>query len=353
MRIDRLAQLLEYKYNLKAVAATDKERVDAVRQALLDAYNHYVNISSRDLKPAYNILPLLAEQGERFSRQIIALMEDLINDIDTADLYALFDKVQSILAVIDELQSGKKQELRDSLHEMFPLRRETDRNRREMAKSKFENVVFKKLASILKKQAQALNIMLGKNMPTVGGPTEPEVREPTKQEQFMFRQTPMAVHNGLDNPEVFAQVWGLQDLKRRLIRLINKGKNRWAELERDPEIVLEVGAIMAEYRRRKTNEGLFNAPEEQAQQMLNRLPPEEEWSRQMQQYKQERALEQEEEQGVYSPEQVEELAKKRDEETKKRLEEEKQRQIEEDRERLIRSEGKMDVLLVRFSKRYL
>lgn len=63
MRIVRLAQLLEKKYGLEAVAGSKEleHRVNAVRQDILDAYNNYINIESRELKPAYNIIPLLSE----------------------------------------------------------------------------------------------------------------------------------------------------------------------------------------------------------------------------------------------------------------------------------------------------
>lgn len=331
MRIVRLALLLDNRHNLTIVAGEkeDEQKINDVRQAILDAFNNYVNLTT--VKPAYNILPLLSEQGEKYSRQIISLMQDLVNDIDTMDLYDMFHNIQLILTVINNLQKHNIKKLRESIDNAFPLQRETDRNRREMAKSKFENVVFKKLASILFKLSNSLNVMLGKSQSIVGGPSEPRVKEPTKQEQFMFRQCQLSIIHHLDNPDVFAKVWGYPDLKRRLIRLINQGKNRWAELYKDPKIMAETAAIMAEYRRRQTNEPFFEASEEEAQKQMNVLSPEEVKDRQ--------------------EEMIEEMVKKRDEEAQK-FEEEKKREIEEDRERHIRSEG-MDALVARFSKRYL
>lgn len=293
MKTIRLAHLFELKYGLKSEASEDK-RVIAVRQAVLDAYNHYVNIDSRSLMPAYNILPLLAEHGEKFSKQIIALMEDLVNEIDTIDLHDLFSKIQNVLAVISELQDGKKVELRNSINDMFVVRRESDRNRREMAKSKFENVVFKKLASILEKQAKTLNILLGKSDSILGGASEPAVKEPSKQDQNFFRMTPTAVAYHLDNQDVFNQVWTNPDFKRRITYLINSAKKRSGDnWFIDPSVAEETTSIMEAFKAMQTNQPLFDAPEEVAQQQMNALPAEEAWSKQMQQAKQQKQLEQE------------------------------------------------------------
>jgi len=323
MKTFRLARYFELKYSF--VSEASEQRVNEVRQAIIDAYNHYVNIDSRGLKPAYNIIPLLAESGEKFSKQITALMEDLVNDIDTIDLHDLFSKIQNVLAVIDELQHGKKEEVRNSIHDMFVMRRDTDKNRREVAKSKFENVVFKKLASILAKQAKALNVLLGKSNLIMGGPTEPEVKEPTKEEQNMFRRTQLAVANHLDDGPVFGQVWSQPDLKRRLIRLINKGKNRWAEISKDPEVIRETSAIIAELKRRQTNEGYFNAPEDVAKEMVQSpfVSPE---------LKRERLQEKnlQEEAKTEEWEKLQEAVRQRDEAHQRRQEE--QRKIDEEAE---------------------
>ncbi len=362
MRIDRLAQLLEHKYNLGVVTAgtkEDEQKINDVRQEVLDAFNNYFN--PKTVKPAYNIIPLLAEQGEKYSRQITALMEDLVNDVDSLDLYNLFQGIQNILAVVSNLQEGERKALRDSIDNAFPLQRETDRNRRTMAKSKFENVVFKKLASILEKLSKRLNIMLGKSMSMVGGPTEPEVKEPTKQEQFMFRTCPLAVKHGLDNPETFAKIWLMPELRRKLIRVMNRGKNRWASLHTDPEIVAEVEAIMAEYKRNQTNEGYFEAGEDAAKEMARpkwvTVTPEMKKEREEQQRTAPTPLTDAEfvkkHQEMALQQRLQDAKKYQEQTNPLKIQEQKQKEIEEDRERHIRSEGKMDVLIARFAKRYL
>lgn len=283
-------------------------------------------------------------------------MEDLINDIDTIDLHDLFGKVQNVLAVIDELQHGKKAAVRSSIHDMYVKRRDTDVNRREMAKSKFENVVFKRLASILKEAAKSLNILLGKTTEIIGGPTEPEVKEPTKEEQNMFRFTQLAVLHHLDKGPIFGQVWLQPDLKRRLIRLINKSKNRWTPLHLDPEVMKETSAIVAELNRRQTNEDYFDAGEDAAKEMGRPkfMPPGTTREQGAQQaLKKEDKLEEEKRMhgGLSRNEYIMKMYKEQEERQKEQAL--KEREIEEDRERLIKSEGKMDVLIERLAKRYL
>lgn len=346
MKTVRLARYYELKYSLVSEAVSDEDkRINLVRQELVDAYNHYINIDSRQLKPAYNIVPLLAESGEKYSKQLISLMENLVRDIDTKDLYEIFDKVQAILAFITELQGAKRSEVRNSIHDMIPIRRDTDKNRREQAKSKFENVVFKKLASLLEKQAKSLNVMLGKSAPIAGGPTEPEVKEPTKEEQNMFRRTQLAVAHHLDHGPIFGQIWGYPDLKRRLIRLINKGKNRWLEVSTDPEIAAETAAIVEEFKRRQTNESYFDSNDPQKH---NFISPELKKEREEQQRLLEEAKQEE-------WEKLQEVIRLRDEGWQRRQLEEQQEQLrqqelEEDRQRHLRSDGSSR--LTKIMKRY-
>jgi len=283
-------------------------------------------------------------------------------------LYGMFDGIQSVLAVINKLQEGEAKVLRQSIDDSIPRQRETDRNRQMMAKSKFENTVFKKLASLLKKIGERINRMLGKSTPLAGGPTEPQVKEPTKQEQTMFRLCPLAVAHHLDNPEIFAKLWTeYPDLKRRLIRVMNRGKNRWATLHLDPEIKEETDAIMAEFIRREkeNNQPYFEAGEDAAKEMARPkwFTPTPEQKREKEEalrnapvpmsdaeyirMHQEKALQQRLEDAKKYQQETNPL-RIQDEEEKAR----KEKEIEEDRERLLRQESGLETLLNKFAKRY-
>lgn len=155
----------------------------------------------------------------------------------------------------------------------------------DRALSKWEQVVNKKLANILHKQAVDLKKITGSSEEIMGGPVKPLPREPTAEEQFRFRFTPLAVHHHLDDAIIFNKIWDNPELKPRVIDLINNSENKKTKVITDPYIMREVLTILRSRQRQQTNEGLFNAPEEVAQQQMNVLPPEEEWSRQMQEAK--------------------------------------------------------------------
>lgn len=319
-------------------AATPREMFGDIKRELTDAYNNYIN--QRTVVKAYNILPLLGNAGEINSRRLVSLMGDLHKNIMDKTPSILLTEVNGILAVIDELQQDNHKKIRDSIRQHWREvnKRVPTENEEKMALSKWEQVVNKKLANILNKQAKELKKMTGSEEAIMGGAVSPMVREPTKQEQFMFRQTPLAVHHHLDDGHIFSKIWDNPELKPRLVHLINKAKSKDAVVKTDPEIMREVLSILKGQQGRVTNEGLFDVPEEEAQQRLNVLPPEEEWSRQMQEAKRQKEMEQ--------PDTSE---PGRDDLYRRQLEESR-KQIEEDRERHVRSEGssRLEKILKRY-----
>lgn len=339
MNLFRLARLFETKYGLKSEAASPKETFDSVKRELKDAYSNYID--PKTFVKAYNILIILDSLGEIHARQITNLMKDLNEKIFNSTPQDMLTKVNGILAIIDSLQDKGHVTIRNSIRKHWAevQRRVPSDNELKMALSKWEQVVNKKLASILHKQAEKLKVLAKSDEAIMGGPVKPMVMEPTAEEQFRFRFTPLAVHHRLDDPEIFNKVWDNSELKPRVIDLINKSENVKTKVFTDPEIMREVLTILRSRQRQQTNEGLFNAPEEVAQQRMNVLPPDEEWSRQMQEAKK---LKQED------PNQGEDPIM-RDEMHRRKLEE-RDRQIKEDRERHVRSEGssRMEQILKRY-----
>lgn len=338
MRIVRLADLLETKYDLISEAATPREMFGDIKRELTDAYNNYIN--QRTVVKAYNILPLLGNAGEINSRRLVALMSDLHKNMNDKTPSTLLTEVNGILAVIDELQQDGHRKIRDSIRQHWKEvnKRVPTENEEKIALSKWEQVVNKKLANILNKQAKELKKMSGSGEAIMGGAVKPMVMEPTKEEQNRFRYTPLAVHHRLDDGHIFSKIWDNPDLKPNLINLINKSENKNAIVKTDPEIMKEVLSILKGQQGKATNESLFEAPEEEAQQRMNVLPPEEEWSRQMQEAKRQKETEH---QDPSEP--------GRDDLYRRQLEESR-KQIEEDRERHVRSEGssRLEKILKRY-----
>ena len=289
MRTVRLAQFFELKYGFKSEAQADERRINDVKQALIDAYNNYINVDT--VRTANNILPLLAGQNEPHAARLITLMESLVANIDSIDLHDVRSGINDVLSYIGELQKDTKT-FRNNIHDIFPAK-----SQKEMAKSKFETIVFKSLARILATQSKILGAMIGSTEPVTGGPSEPQVKEPSAQDIFKFRLTPTAVHYGLDRPEVFGEIWLNPVFKRQIIYLINSAKKRAGKdsFFDSPEVAQETAAIMEAFKReqerQRTNENYFDASEDDAQQMTQAVPAEEAWSREMLRRKQEIALE--------------------------------------------------------------
>jgi hypothetical protein len=241
----------------------------------------------------------------------------------------MLTKVNSILAIIDDLQQEDHVKIRNSIrkHWREVQRRVPTDNELKMALAKWGKVVDKILANILRTQAEKLKVLAKSDEAIMGGPVKPMVMEPTAEEQFRFRFTPLAVHHHLDDSVVFNRLWDDKDLKPKVIRLINKSENN-SKIETDTDVMNAALAILAARSHRQTNEGLFNAPEQVAQQRMNELPGEEEWSRQMLEAKRLKNEEFGQEDDPIM----------RDEMHRRRLEE-RDRQIKEDRERHVRKEG--------------
>jgi hypothetical protein len=345
MRIVRLADLFENKYGLLSFAASPEHIINDVRRDLIDAYNNYIN--SDKVKQAYNILPLLAERGEPNSIDIISRMQNIYNNIMTLSVTDLFHEVNAILNIINNLSQNNHKEIRTSIHDSYVIKRDSDRQEREAAKSKFEQVVFKKLARILETQAKKLKGLGLIKKPLLGGPDETVAKELSNQEIWMFRKTPAAEKYNLDDDEVWTKVWSDPDMKFKISKLIRAIKRNHIPLD-GSEVSLATAEIMEWFKQKQTNESYFESEEDKAQQALKHeiLSPQEEWVRNMQEAKKEKKLLQEEEASDELEKlRLEPLIKKRDEEVIKK-------QLEQDRDRHVRSEGNF-VLRRNLLKRYI
>jgi hypothetical protein len=98
MRLTRLAQIMELKYNLKSEAAAIEEVINSVKKDIVNAYNLYVN-SDKAKEP---VLQQLADAGEPFSKALVTAMEKMVSNIDVlaATPHLLFRHLNKILEVI-------------------------------------------------------------------------------------------------------------------------------------------------------------------------------------------------------------------------------------------------------------
>jgi len=218
MRIVRLANFLELKYDLKSEGASLPEIMEEIKRNLILSYNLYVN-SATAKDP---VLQMIADLGEPFSKSLINNMEKTIANIDklAGSPALLFKMVNGMLGAIQEIKDDPERRVRNFIHDSIRVTKESERNYRERVKSKFETILYR-LSSILEKQAKILQVFLPKDKPLAGGMITPERKQLSKDKLLFFSRTPAAKFYGLDSLEVLERVIFYDDLREKLTTLIN------------------------------------------------------------------------------------------------------------------------------------
>lgn len=343
-RLERFSKYLDAKYNLISVAESKKVSLDWIKRQLTDMVKTYI----ANPPVAYNIVPLLAQRyNDPFCKALIDGMVDLVRDIKSSSPELLFEQIASLSEMITE-EKNNKQEIRNTIHSYF-----TKPNEREMAKNKFEAVVFEKIQNLLKQNGQELAKLDPKadfDTSRLGVPSDRQPKELSKQEMWIWiHGHPAAGKYGLDNEDVFAKVYEDLDLRRELTKLIY-ATNRARSPRQTANVKKAVEEFMRIAKQKITNEGYFEAGEEAAKEFarpkwVTPTGP--------------KPINEKEFVGPdpgYDPGFVAERNRQEAERLKlherNRLEEEERKQQEEDRERHVRSEGSA-LLRALIKKRYL
>lgn len=237
MRLEKLGKLLEVKYNLKSEGASIQEVIDSIKKDILNAYNLYIH---RD-KAKEPVLEMLAQLGEPFSVKLLSQFNTLVSDIDNPSPSILFRRINSILGLIHEMKSDPDKTVRNHIHDLIRVTKESEKNQREHIKSKFETVVSR-LSSILEKKARILKAFLPKDVPLQGGAVEPQRKELSKDKLLMFMKTPAAQSYGLDNMEVMTRLLSFPQLRQKLTTLINAIDRGHYPID-GPEVAAEAAEI--------------------------------------------------------------------------------------------------------------
>src|SRR5574338_333557 len=214
MRIVRLGQVFELKYGLIS-SASKKVDLSWIKRNLLDMVKTYI----ADPPKAFNIVPLLAQRfSDPFCKALVENMDDLATNIDKTTPQLLFEQIANISEMIKEEQNNKS-EIRSTIHSYF-----TKQSDREMAKNKFEAVVFEKIQNLLKQNGEALIKLYPDedfDASRLGLPQDRQPKELSKQEMWIWiHGHPAAGKFGLDNEDVFAKVYEDLELRHQLTRII-------------------------------------------------------------------------------------------------------------------------------------
>lgn len=252
MRVDRLSQLFEHKYDLYAEAVPSDLVIKEVKRNLADTYNLYVNEKTAK-EP---VLQMLANAGEPFSKTLISIFQTLIASMDASSNSQLFVRVNNLLGMIADMTKNKSV-VRDFIHGAVRVTKESERNYREHLKSKFEMVIGR-ISSLLTKQAKLLRATLpkGTSFELEGGPTDVQRKALSKEKLLMFMRTPAAQHYKLDNLEVMQRLLSFPEMRSKLTTLINAIDRGHIPVD-GPEIMSEVQDLRKWLSDKETNTGAF------------------------------------------------------------------------------------------------
>ena len=214
MRMFRLADLFEHKYNGSSVVKTAASPAEVFKQAKDDILTNYKNWV---MNQKYRALKILAEAGEPNARALYDLYNDLVANIDSLNHIQVFHKVNKILDLIRQMKSSG--DYRQSIHDMVPVEREADRNYREQLKGGFETNLSR-ISYGLEKVAKALQKYVAASM-LHGGAVEPQRKALSKEKLRMFMMTPVAQHYKLDDIDVMQRILAFPETREKITTLIN------------------------------------------------------------------------------------------------------------------------------------
>lgn len=344
MRIFRLADLFEHKYQLASYAVDDKAFEEA-RKSLKSFRDSWLD-GPRVKDQSILVWADNDNKGPQFDliRSLISIVKKLAIHPSLSAVEAYTD-IKKALTIAKTLKDSTIEEILNAIILSMKGRlRDPDINRFRLQATKIRTFL-RMLDSVYEKAA----IIVGKFVPATtkaaideeskGGYELQKPGQLSRKEISDFaKYHPEAARFGLDDEEVIAKMLGelqLRPLIERLIRAIKRGHSPKAGAE-----VMSVTDSLRELQRKlQTNLSLFDASEEDAKRQLDMprqleeeedkqkewqaLTPAQQWSRQMQESKRQLALEHEDQPPAFTKEQIKEKIEKRDLEHQQRLDQKK------------------------------
>lgn len=346
MRIDRLADFLDLKYQLISVAADPapefmaevRKRLKVLREMWLDG-------------PRVKDQSILSwaddgNKGPQFDliRELVAIVKTLsINpSLSATDIYRTVQRGLTISKILKDFSLG---EIKDAMKlSLKGNLRHPKLNELEHQESKIRTFLrrvdsaFDEIKSSLAKYIPA-NEKSAIDAESMGGYELQKAKGLSRDSLLKFTFHPEAHRYGLDNPEFLSKLLNetkLRPLVENLIRAVKMGHKPRAA----PVVLTAHDSFQELLSKLQTNNQLFDATEEEAreqmdfgrrqeeledkQKELSALTPNQRWSRQMQDAKQQKLLEQEQQPSVLTPDQLQERIEQRDLQHEQRVEQKRQ-----------------------------
>src|SRR5204863_141065 len=76
-----------------------------------------------------------------YSKNIINIMKDMVENIDKYSNQQLFNRINKVLGLINEIKNDPEKKVRNYIHDAIRATKQSERNYREHVKSKFEMII--------------------------------------------------------------------------------------------------------------------------------------------------------------------------------------------------------------------
>lgn len=216
MRIVRLAQLIELKYEFQSQAATVPVSQDRllteVKRDILDVYRNYFSRSARD-----SMLQFAADAGEKKAVDLTYKIDILVKNIDKLSPEKLITSVNEALKLLLEMKNDPEKTTRQAIRDK--LRGHTDRIVQQ-GLIKYERIMDRAF-SVLQKAARQLTIIVP-DIVAQPGSISRQKGELTKNRliYFVLATAPMRDY-GVDSLEIVQKILEEPDMKDKLTTLYN------------------------------------------------------------------------------------------------------------------------------------
>jgi len=305
MKMIRLAELLAYKYK---VAAKPEEIEGDVRRSITQLWeiaNKRFNIlrscAESGVAGANTPDEKLAEAGYNFTKSLLNTIDVLKVNQATVDLKTLRAKFREMKALIDSQMKADDRGKQDFpsvsmlVYFLVPAAKKHDERQKggQYAKARTGLINLYGIISDGLFNLNKLKMMESGKSEEAIEDAENEYRtydrprlKPRRAPLSEYDITPFIRQYGLEFGIQSNDDWRIAfendpSFKEQIHTVINALKRGHSPRD-EASVKMQLAQIFKEHAERMaTNAPLFEAPEEQAQQQLNQLPPEEEWSKQM------------------------------------------------------------------------
>ena len=357
MRIARLADLFDHKYGITSLAGVFDRDFVTIKKDLRNFYETWLtgNSAKQIAVPDQSVLEWASlGTGVEFDqiKSLLDLVKDLAINPSLSEI-ATYVKLKEALAISQLLKDQTIEKIKEALLRSTRGLRKADINKLNFRATKIRTFL-RMLDSAYDSAQEELGAKISvsdkmkirksiqdKLTGTLGGYAgeggyEDQKPEPLTEKQIHdFTRHPVAQRYRLDSADLLSKLLLIPGLRPEVERMI-RSSTRGHDPANISNIESRAKAIREYLDSQKTQEGFFELPEGEAKEYMDlprqqeekedkqrewqALTPAQQWSRQMQEAKQQLALEQQEQPPILSKEQLEEQVEKRDLEHQKREE---------------------------------